>query len=244
MAAKPAKIDFRISQVRPRLHERLEFAPCRSQIASRRGPDGPSDIMTASPVGDEAMWRLPLSGPLGVVPAARRQTGNNDDARPCPFRGRLPPIDWLVTLALAFNHPNEVLEQPGPTQAERRAILHASWASDARAVEDAHWMRRLDNGSMVPLSEVLDALRKLDGETSPLTPRRGRRTILSRLPRLDPRSPIVRADHAIIAASVASANSLCSSLSPPWASRASQHHPASRSGRSTAPRRRRALSPA
>ncbi len=98
------------------------------------------------------------------------------------------PIDWLVTPALAFNHPNDVLEHPGLTDAERRAIL-ASWASDARAVESAHWMRRLDNGSMVPLSEALDALRKLDGEASPLTPRRGRRTILSRLPRLDPKKP-------------------------------------------------------
>lgn len=99
------------------------------------------------------------------------------------------PIDWLVTPALAFNHPNDVLEHSGLTHAERRAIL-ASWASDARAVESAHWMRRLDNGSTVPLSEVMDALRKLDGEITHPKPHAARRTILSRLPRLGPRKPI------------------------------------------------------
>jgi hypothetical protein len=71
------------------------------------------------------------------------------------------PIDWLVTPGLAFSHPNEVLDHPELSHAERRAIL-ASWASDARAVEGAHWMRCLDNGSVVTLAEVLDALRKLD----------------------------------------------------------------------------------
>src|SRR5271166_6518933 len=131
----------------------------------------------------------------------RRFRGPSASSLPCDGRqgrttmhdrvysdGAALPIDWLVTPAFAFNHPNDVLEHPGLTHAERRAIL-ASWASDARAVDSAHWMRRLDNGSMVPLSEVLDALRKLDGETSPLTPCRGRRTTLSRLPRLDPRKP-------------------------------------------------------
>jgi hypothetical protein len=75
------------------------------------------------------------------------------------------PIDWLVTPGLAFSHPNEVLDHPELSQAERRAIL-ASWASEARAVEGAHWMRCLDNGSVVTLAEVLDALRKLDAQTA------------------------------------------------------------------------------
>ena len=44
------------------------------------------------------------------------------------------PIDWLVTPGLAFSHPNEVLDHPELSQAERQAIL-ASWASDARALE-------------------------------------------------------------------------------------------------------------
>lgn len=71
------------------------------------------------------------------------------------------PIDWLVTPGLAFSHPNEVLDHPELTDAERRVIL-ASWASDARAVEGAHWLRCLDNGSRATLSEVLDALRQID----------------------------------------------------------------------------------
>jgi hypothetical protein len=75
------------------------------------------------------------------------------------------PIDWLVTPGLAFSHPSEVLDHPDLSHAERRAIL-ASWASDARAVEGAHWMRCLDNGSVVTLAEVLDALRKLDAQTA------------------------------------------------------------------------------
>jgi hypothetical protein len=66
---------------------------------------------------------------------------------------------------LAFSHPSEVLNHPELSHAERRAIL-ASWASDARAVEGAHWMRCLDNGSVVTLTEVLDALRKLDTQTA------------------------------------------------------------------------------
>jgi hypothetical protein len=75
------------------------------------------------------------------------------------------PIDWLATPGLAFSLPNEVLDHPELSNAERRAIL-ASWASDARAVEAAHWMRRLDNGSMVALDEVLQALRKLDAHAA------------------------------------------------------------------------------
>jgi hypothetical protein len=75
------------------------------------------------------------------------------------------PFDWLVTPGLAFSHPNEVLGHPELSDAERRAIL-ASWASDARAVEGAHWMRCLDNGSIVTLDEVLQALRKLDARVA------------------------------------------------------------------------------
>ena len=79
------------------------------------------------------------------------------------------PIDWLVTPGLAFSHPNDVLDHPELTDAERRVIL-ASWASDARAVEGAHWMRRLDNGSTVTLAEVLDALRQLDARDAARAP--------------------------------------------------------------------------
>jgi hypothetical protein len=86
----------------------------------------------------------------------------HDHIRP---EGGALPIDWLVTPGLAFSHPDEVLDHPELAQAERRAIL-ASWASDARALEGAHWMRCLDNGSVASLAEVLDALRKLDAQTA------------------------------------------------------------------------------
>jgi hypothetical protein len=73
------------------------------------------------------------------------------------------PLDWLVTPAAAFNHPDDVLSHSGLTIAEKRAIL-ASWVSDAHAVEDMPWLRQLECGARIPLSEVLSALRSLDGE--------------------------------------------------------------------------------
>ena len=85
-----------------------------------------------------------------------------DHIRP---EGGTLPIDWLVTPGLGFSHPNEVLDHPELSPAEQRAIL-ASWASDARALEEAHLMRCLDNGSIVTLAEVLHALRKLDAQTA------------------------------------------------------------------------------
>jgi hypothetical protein len=78
-----------------------------------------------------------------------------------PDEGRALPLDWLVTPALAFSHPTDVLVHPNLTDSERKAIL-ASWASDAHAVEGRPWLRELENGATVRLSDVLDALRALD----------------------------------------------------------------------------------
>jgi hypothetical protein len=45
----------------------------------------------------------------------------------------------------------------------KRVIL-ASWASDACAVENLpNWRKLPDTGALVPLDEILDALRALDG---------------------------------------------------------------------------------
>jgi len=49
----------------------------------------------------------------------------------------------------------------GLSIAEKREIL-SSWASDARAVPDSPALRRLDNGAMVVIDDILDALRTLD----------------------------------------------------------------------------------
>jgi hypothetical protein len=73
------------------------------------------------------------------------------------------PLDWLVTPAAAFSHPDDVLGHPALTNSEKRAIL-ASWASDAHAVEDLPWLRQLENGARVAVAEVLGAIRKLDAE--------------------------------------------------------------------------------
>jgi hypothetical protein len=44
---------------------------------------------------------------------------------------------------------------------EKRAVL-ASWASDARAVENAPSLRRLDDGTTLEIDLILDGLRQLD----------------------------------------------------------------------------------
>lgn len=46
------------------------------------------------------------------------------------------------------------------TKGEKRALL-ASWLSDNRAVEHLHGYRQLDNGALVRLEDICEALRKL-----------------------------------------------------------------------------------
>lgn len=64
--------------------------------------------------------------------------------------------------AVVLGFPDDVLGRPGMSVAEKRAVL-AGWASDARAVENAPDLRRLDNGAIVGVDEILRALRSLDG---------------------------------------------------------------------------------
>ena len=64
-----------------------------------------------------------------------------------------------------FSHPKEILASALGI-AEKREIL-SSWASDARAVPGAPALRTLDNGAVVGVHEVLDALRALDGLKPP-----------------------------------------------------------------------------
>ncbi|WP_051960542.1 hypothetical protein [Devosia riboflavina] len=58
--------------------------------------------------------------------------------------------------------PDDVVDDTTLTLAQKRAIL-ASWASDARAVIDAPALRQLDNGDVVDIDSILDALKRLDG---------------------------------------------------------------------------------
>jgi hypothetical protein len=63
------------------------------------------------------------------------------------------------------------------TVEEKRSLL-ASWASDARGVVDAPALRQLDNGAIVFIDDILDALKQLDesgGRPSPAGLRLSRR---------------------------------------------------------------------
>src|SRR3954467_11656313 len=57
--------------------------------------------------------------------------------------------------------PCDIVRDPSMTVQEKRSLL-ASWASDARAVVDHPALRRLDDGRLVKIDDVLDALRALD----------------------------------------------------------------------------------
>jgi hypothetical protein len=88
--------------------------------------------------------------------------------------------------AALYTAPDDVVGDPNLTTADKRAIL-ASWVSDARAVEDAPTLRRLDSGAIVDVAAVLPALASLDrAEDAKLIaltrrPRRVVRTWLSRI---------------------------------------------------------------
>jgi hypothetical protein len=63
--------------------------------------------------------------------------------------------------APVYTGPDDVVGDPNLKTADKRAIL-ASWVSDARAVEDAPTLRRLDSGAVVEVDAILEALRGLD----------------------------------------------------------------------------------
>lgn len=81
-----------------------------------------------------------------------------------PYRRLGEALDCLLRPAVGFQTPSEVLKDPLLDVSEKRAIL-ASWASDASAVEGhptQRWL--LGTEAPVPLSDVLDALLRLDRE--------------------------------------------------------------------------------
>jgi hypothetical protein len=71
-------------------------------------------------------------------------------------------LDELLHPAQAFNHPNDVVNDPDLTLHEKRAIL-SSWASDACAVESVPYLRRPPGAARaVTFDEIVDALKALD----------------------------------------------------------------------------------
>jgi hypothetical protein len=68
----------------------------------------------------------------------------------------------LLRPAVGFSHPYDVLKDPGLSLTEKRAVL-ASWASDASSVREEPSLRwLLGTPDPVPLSDVRDALARLD----------------------------------------------------------------------------------
>ncbi len=59
----------------------------------------------------------------------------------------------------------DVVADPDLTVQEKRAIL-ASWASDACAVEAAPDLRRPPSAPLVRFDDVMNALKRLDGEAA------------------------------------------------------------------------------
>ena len=59
--------------------------------------------------------------------------------------------------------PQDVVRDRNMSTEDKRALL-ASWASDARAVPNCPALRRLDDGNLVLIDDVLNALKMLDGE--------------------------------------------------------------------------------
>ena len=71
-----------------------------------------------------------------------------------------------VPFSPIFQQPDEVLGDPDMSREEKRALL-ACWASDARAVPGQPSMRRLEDGSLIDVHEVLHALKALDAAHDP-----------------------------------------------------------------------------
>jgi hypothetical protein len=70
----------------------------------------------------------------------------------------------MLRPAVGFERPDDVLKDPDLSAEEKRAIL-SSWASDACAVPDRPGWRRLPGSeTVVPILEILDARRRLDGD--------------------------------------------------------------------------------
>jgi hypothetical protein len=74
-------------------------------------------------------------------------------------------LDYLLHPAGAFRTPMDVVKDPDMTVQEKRAIL-ASWASDACAVEAAPGLRRPPAAPVVRFDDIMDALKRLNGEAA------------------------------------------------------------------------------
>lgn len=74
-------------------------------------------------------------------------------------------LDRLLHPAGAFRTPMDVVADSDMTVQEKRAIL-ASWASDACAVEASHDLRQPPSAPIIRFDDIMDALKRLDGEAA------------------------------------------------------------------------------
>jgi hypothetical protein len=77
------------------------------------------------------------------------------------FQLSRPELPVQPREAAIYMHPDDVTSDPKLTREEKRAVL-ASWISDARAIENAPSLRRLDSGAVVDVDAILQALSSLD----------------------------------------------------------------------------------
>jgi hypothetical protein len=67
----------------------------------------------------------------------------------------------LADIVRLLGHPDDVLNHPDLTTAEKREVL-AFWASHTHSVVGVPSLRQLESGAIVSLDEVLTALQALD----------------------------------------------------------------------------------
>lgn len=83
--------------------------------------------------------------------------------RPTTATDNVFDLNALLHPGMMFEAPKDVVDHPGLTTAEKRAIL-ASWASDASAMASRPAMRAPKAlRKPVSIDDILDALRALDG---------------------------------------------------------------------------------
>ncbi|UVO26958.1 hypothetical protein [Bradyrhizobium arachidis] len=83
--------------------------------------------------------------------------------RPTTATDNVFDFNALLHPGTVFDHPQEVVSDPGLTISEKRAIL-ASWASDASAIASCPALRAHDGlKAPVTIDEILEALCALDG---------------------------------------------------------------------------------
>jgi hypothetical protein len=71
-----------------------------------------------------------------------------------------------------WSKPAQVLSNTSLAVEAKRALL-ASWASDANAIPNMPALRRLEDGTVLDIDEILEAMRRLDdplGDDEPPTP--------------------------------------------------------------------------